>query len=455
MEHNEPEKAEENVEVEIISLDETDDEKKALDARISFLHSWVRSPAFSRQRTMLTSVLIGLAFLILFFAIAPVRQLFLSATPPATRPSTYYFGLDANPPWGYLSVDGKRVTLLSRGNATLFSVAAGHHTLVWRAAPFAPRQCILSIPPDYGHDTCQFSDDAPPPTGNINGYVHFPTNLSMLPTALRTGLFKAAQAVLDAQQSSEMLQPGELYAQNAVPVTANTGSCTVLQSAAFCFATAHQPLKATLRLQLGNGIEQDIPCTSGICDSGNQNCRLFCDLPAFVEFDRKLPHATWQASIQVQLLWQFTTLDGQVVKENQADTFILGQQNAVQFFLNITWNGRQWTVRPNSPDEAFTADDPVCYAAYGDLSTLVLASDPQSEVQQIPGSTPASGCLLKILSGTSGTPPPTASLSTTAYVIQRFGVLLAVNATAHRFWPFLPVADPYTQHIAQQLIDNH
>jgi hypothetical protein len=39
-----------------------------------------------------------------------------------------------------------------------------------------------------------------------------------------------------------------------------------------------------------------------------------------------------------------------------------------------------------------------------------------------------------------------------AYVIQRFGVLLAVNAMAHRLWPFLPVADASTQHIAQQLI---
>jgi len=52
----------------------------------------------------------------------------------------------------------------------------------------------------------------------------------------------------------------------------------------------------------------------------------------------------------------------------------------------------------------------------------------------------------------NGTPTPTPTASTVAYVIQRFGVLLAVNALAHRLWPFLPVADAYTQHIAQQLI---
>jgi len=47
---------------------------------------------------------------------------------------------------------------------------------------------------------------------------------------------------------------------------------------------------------------------------------------------------------------------------------------------------------------------------------------------------------------------PTPTASTVAYVIQRFGVLLAVNALAHRLWPFLPVADASTQHLVQQLI---
>jgi hypothetical protein len=34
--------------------------------------------------------------------------------------------------------------------------------------------------------------------------------------------------------------------------------------------------------------------------------------------------------------------------------------------------------------------------------------------------------------------------------MQRFGVLLAVNATAHHLFPFLPVANAYEKQLAQQ-----
>jgi hypothetical protein len=163
----------------------------------------------------------------------------------------------------------------------------------------------------------------------------------------------------------------------------------------------------------------------------------------------------WQASVQVQLLWQFSTRDGRGVEDNQADSFILGQQNALTVPLNITWNGMGWDVTPDSQSGAFGSDAPVCQAAVGDMYTLVFASTPpNTELQLVPGPTSASGCLIKIplQSGLNGTPTPTPTASTVAYVIQRFGVLLAVNAMAHRLWPFLPVADASTQHLVQQLI---
>jgi hypothetical protein len=159
----------------------------------------------------------------------------------------------------------------------------------------------------------------------------------------------------------------------------------------------------------------------------------------------------------VQLLWQFTTRDGRVVEENQADSFILGQQNALTVPLNITWNGMGWGVTPTNHSGSFGSDAPVCQAAVGDMSTLVFASaPPNSEPQLVPGPTPASGCLINIPpgSGLHGTPIPTPPASMVASVIQRFGVLLAVNAMAHRLWPFLPVADAATQHMAQQLINK-
>lgn len=37
-------------------------------------------------------------------------------------------------------------------------------------------------------------------------------------------------------------------------------------------------------------------------------------------------------------------------------------------------------------------------------------------------------------------------------VLHRFGVALAANAAAHRYWPWLPVADPHEQETAQTLM---
>jgi hypothetical protein len=457
MDQNELNEPHDDFAVEITNLPHDDEEGSSRTPRF-FAETWLLSPKYRKQKTIVATIGMGLALLIVLFALTPVSQLFLRGSPPPVEPSTYYFGLDANPPWGSLSVDGKRVALFSRGTYTLFSLPRGQHTLTWRAAPFAPQQCRISAPVDSGSTTCQFSDATPHLGGSISAYISFPTNLTMLSAGQRTALLQAAQAVLDRQQSSETVQAGEVYTQTSAVSGTNTRSCSVvLQLAAICFATAHQPLKATLRLQLDSGPSLAAPCANGACDSGNQNCRLFCDFPAFVGSNIALYPAVWQASVLVQLLWQFATPDGRVVEENQADSFILGQQNAVTVSLNITWNDMRWGVTLYSQSGASGSDDPVCQAAVGDMYTLVFASiSPGTEPQLVPGPTSASGCLITIPlgSGANGTPMPTPTASTVAYVIQRFGVLLAVNALAHRLWPFLPVADAATRRLAQQLITN-
>jgi hypothetical protein len=453
MDQNELDEPPDDFAVGITDLPQDDEEGSATTPRF-FMATWLRSPRYRKQKTIATAICMGLALLIVLLALTPVSRLFLGGSPPTVEPSTYYFGLDANPPWGSLSVDGKRVALFSRGAYTLFSLPRGQHTLTWRAAPFAPQQCRLSVPVDFGSATCQFPDAAPHLAGSVSASIGFPTNLTMLSAGQRTALIQAAQAVLDRQQSSETIQAGEVYAQTSAVSGANTRSCTVvLQRAAICFAAAHQPLEATLRLQMDTGPSPAAPCASGACDSGSPDCRFFCDVPAFVASNIMLSPALWQASIQVQLLWQFATPDGRVVEKKQADSFILGQQNALTVPLNITWNGLSWGVTLDSQSGAFRSDAPVCQAAVGDVYTLLFASTPPSaEPQLVPGPTSASGCLITIPLGVgaNGTPTPTAS--TVAYVIQRFGVLLAVNALAHHLWPFLPVADASTQHLAQQLI---
>src|SRR5258708_27052377 len=242
MDQNELEEPHDDFVVEITNLPQDDEAGSSKTLRF-FTETWLLSPKHRKQKTIATAICMGLALLIVLFALTPVSRLFPRGSPPTVEPSTSYFGLDANPPWGSLSVDGKRVALFSRGAYTLFSLPRGQHTLTWYAAPFVPQQCRLSVPVDFGNATCQFPDAAPHLGGTISAYISFPTNLTMLSAGQRTALLQAAQAVLDRQQSSETIQAGEVYAQTLAVSRADTRACTVvLQRAAICFASAHQPL---------------------------------------------------------------------------------------------------------------------------------------------------------------------------------------------------------------------
>jgi hypothetical protein len=166
----------------------------------------------------------------------------------------------------------------------------------------------------------------------------------------------------------------------------------------------------------------------------------------------------WQATVYVQLFWRFSALDGRVVADNQADTFIRGQQNDIAVPLNITWDGQRWGVSIAMPGDYAYSGGPVCDAALGDLYNLQNAvpaatgQDTQTSMIAIRGTTFASGCLIeyKLQTGVFPVPTPTPAPPVVAYVIQRFGVLLAVDSAAHSLFPFLPVASAYEKQLAQQ-----
>ena len=171
-----------------------------------------------------------------------------------------------------------------------------------------------------------------------------------------------------------------------------------------------------------------------------QDCRLFCDGPEFRYLMRVSDRAVRQSFVTVHVFWQFATMKGQVIVANQPDTFILGMQNEHSLQLNIRWNGKGWDVTPARQSDYNTNNDPVCEAAYGDLYTLGFAATPPSGLQLVQETPTASGCLVKILMQAAPNVElsPTAAPPTVVYVLQRFGVLLAVNTPAHRLWPFLP-----------------
>lgn len=447
----------EDIEVEITDLDEG---KAAADTRHTARVTG-RTLTFARRHqrplSFATLAVMALATLIIVFSATHTQQLSTvgSTASPTAEPATFTYMLDASPPWGHLFVDGKATSILSAGADPHFSLTRGKHTLLWRADPFPPQQCILMTPVGSGVDTCKHPD-VPPASGGTDSYISFPTNLDLLPASQRDALIQATRAALASQQSSETVQAGELYAQTPGTIASNHHSCTLLQTAVFCFATANQPLQASLRLQLDTGSVPNAPCALGACDSSDQNCRLFCSLSVYDAPGFPVSQTAWQAVIHIHLLWQFATLHGQRIADNQADTFIGGQQNDFSLQLNISWNGQQWGVTTGSNSNNLYSDNPVCNAAGTDIYTL-SSPNATSNTQQyfsqnaIPGSGLAAGCLLQITlqsdpnAASTPTVPPTV-----AYVMQRFGVLLAVNSAAHRLWPFLPVANAYEKHMAQQ-----
>ena len=445
-EHKEPQ---DDFEFEITSLDgEAGETSPVAPSLLLFLREH-RKPA-----TVVTASIVVLAILLLLFSIAPIRQLW---NPPGQQ-ATFAYYLDASPRWGHLFVDGQAVSLAAR-SYPLLNLTRGQHTLLWRADPFPPQQCMLAAPVGSGIDTCMHPP-FPPAAGGTDVYISFPADFTRLSPQQREALLEATQAAFDRQQSSETVRAGELYAQTNETGGPDLPLCTVLQRAAICLADAHQPLKATLRLQLDNVNWSRIYCAGGACSSEGLNCRLFCSPFAYNAPDLPVSTTIWQAYVSVQLFWQFTTLQGQVIADNQADTFIRGQQNDISVPLNITWNGRHWGVSIARPGDYGYASNPVCAAAMADLFNLesqvpaATAQNTEISMNPVQGTTLASGCLIAVYlqSNVVRTTTPNVAPPLEADVMQRFGVLLAVNDVAHHLFPFLPVANAYEKQLGQQWV---
>jgi hypothetical protein len=443
MNQNEIEEPAKDLEIEITDLDEVDAKGSFPRPLRLFMEPRFISRKYRKPVTIATTAFIVLAMLLLLLSTSPLKLLF-TQTLPSTEPATFSLSLVANPPWGLLYVDGQSVTL-NKGAYPQFNVARGQHRLTWQAAPFAPQQCIISLPVGSGTDTCRHPGVGPNGQDDVRNAIFFSANLSMLSPEQRSALIMATQRALATQQSSETIQAGELYALNSETPGSNHRSCTLLQIAVFCFAVANQPLQAKLSLLLDTDTLRNNACLPGTaaCMENGQDCLLFCDGPAFSYPMRVSDRAVWQSFVTVHLFWQFATRKGQVIVANQPDTFILGMQNEHFMQLNIRWNVKGWDVTPVRQSDNNTNNDPVCEAAYGDLYTLGFAATPPSGLQLVQETTTASGCLIKISLQADPNVAPTPIMPappTVVYVLQRFGVLLAANASAHRLWPFLPVA---------------
>jgi len=382
---------------------------------------------------ILALLLLGLALLL---SSAPGLQGRNAAPSSGVGPKIDLLYVDAAPPWGVLSIDDKPLAHMPDPASGLpLHLGPGTHRLVWRAAPFPLRLCTLSVPA-RSTDTCQADETAQTPDQHLAWIVSFTNSMPTLSGAERDALNLQIQRTLDSFQASDLVQPGEQFAET----TALTSSA----SSQFPIAVANQLLRATLHLTLDSqGIAN--ACTSGgtvnACTINERRCGGLCT--------QSSQGFSWNVLAVVKTSWIYATLDGRVVATNMADA----QGNAAHIehvlALAIRWDGVRWQVQAspqffNGPIPCVPASDDAAISDSFGTSPFQAFS-----WRYVPASNLAAGCLVVLTSLTNGGPSPGAS-SQILY-LHRFGISIAINRLAQEYNPFLPHPTPYELSLARQL----
>ncbi|HLZ24976.1 MAG TPA: hypothetical protein VKQ30_22885 [Ktedonobacterales bacterium] len=364
--------------------------------------------------------------------------------PPASSlvPAGNPFYLLPNPPGVEVSLDGHALASPPPpGDPHPLRLASGHHSLTWSSHyfPFMPMRCTISVP-HASDDTCPSVpvQDLPAADANLVGHViALHASFGTLPASDGAQLTQVIQAALDANRSHATVQSGEHY---YVYQQGENGSPT----------TATQPLRATLSHVYLPGAGYFEPCifTQPVipCRFPGQDCGQICTVPQPPP-DVATSPGDWIAAVIVHASWRYTTQDGRVVAQDLGEA--VGLQLAV---LRITWDGGGWHVTPilGATPGLPAADDLVCDPARfwlgGNGTWAFMMSDPPpgARTQFVSDSLPTDGCLAVLNPYPRGAP--------SAVFLQRFGVLLAVNAAATNGGSAgLPVADAAEQQVARHL----
>jgi hypothetical protein len=391
------------------------------------------------QRTfqgMFTAGVMILALLLIIGTYLPARDIvtlgFASLIPTPVPPlatGTNMFYIQRTLNWSTVYLDGHELSRLPIiSSDPPLQLARGSHQLVWQAEPFEPVTCTLSVPA-ASTDTCLTNDIARAPDGIYVKVITFLPTLNTLSIVPRTALIQTVQESLDALESSTTVEPGEHFFSQQ------------LQS---FLGTATQPLHATLRFQLDtdNRFLQPCylqyvgkPCARKLI----QDCRLFCSTLIQPSAAGEM---AWNVFANIRSRWEYTTSRGQIIAQDQP-----GSLTEHLVALHITWDN-QWHVSILPLTSVYggfactLARDKInlntSYSfAAGDFSKQVIW-------HFAPAPNLATGCLaVAIVAQNVGT-----STSTVAICLYRFGLLLAVNNTAHLYWPLMPQADTYEQSLA-------
>lgn len=388
-----------------------------------------------------------------------LRGLVFGPTPTATAPIP--FGEDnlyivLSPSWGTVSLDGRPLSHPpAEGIDQPLHLERGSHDLRWRFPPIIAYRCRLSVPAALD-DTCPLRVGMLPQKKGIASVVYLRLSLEYIPSGMRDALLKTLQAALDSQQSSDLVRTGERYVD-----TSHLGTPAI----------AAQPMRATLRFLLNH----DDPTTAcpavqsgqGVnCVLDGQDCRQICSAPwVSAPFSRSPGESnpSWNVLVVAYPAWRYATLDGRVIANYQPDIgaqlgFLGNDEHLAS--MTISWDGANWHAStafdvggvggPLGDPGCATAADEVAYAPINPPGP----SPDEFRWLYVVGRPRAEGCLAaavlidpqgNLMAGSQGQ-------QMAGLVLHRFGVALAANAAAHRYWPWLPVADPHEQETAQTLM---
>lgn len=463
----EPGQSQNDFEVQVSDLDEPDTATNLPQPS----HLSRKSP-FSLRRHRLYLILLNslmiLAAVLILASTTSVRILVNSAfihpapSPTATLPpGVDLFYIQASPGWGHLLIDGHPTPLPTISTDSPVRFTRGQHLLFWQADPFLVQRCIVSVPSNPT-DTCNDHKTASGPTGLSAWVITFSESLTTLSGQQRTALLAAAQAALDTLQSTDTVRPGEHYT-----LAPDNPACQNAHQGYQCYATAVQPLRATLSFRLDTNEASAETCINADppCMLSHQDCRQFCAEPGTAPVLAPASTRQWDVLAPVLVLWTFTAMDGQLLARDIPDAssqdYATGQmmdESLVQ--LNITWGSLGWHVAlpADLHNQSSGSFNPVCAAMQANVEFISPPADTNGthvylQWHFVSGTLPASGCLAVGTPQSDGlmTPMPTRSPQLVVSCLYRFGVLLTVNSLAQRSGLLLPRTDAYEQQLARQL----